>query len=252
MTENRDTMSIVEKLRPASTVDRRWPASARDAALERLLVAAGCAPAPARRSRRRRVLLTAALTTGLVASGVGVAAAGGLLPESFTRPLSFWSTETGGVVDAQLARRVAQAPGPDGTVLSVWSATGPDGTTCIAPLFEPPGDLNRPAPANFHLAGGSCATGEGLGPFGSLGGSADERNVHTIWASAGDAVRGELLFPDGTVQPVLYAEGQFFLWYVANDRVDPPTLVGYDAAGTVVGRAPLPNMIERIPSDTGD
>lgn len=39
-----------------------------------------------------------------------------------------------------------------------------------------------------------------------------------------------------TARPALLAEGQFFYWYLANDRVDLPTLVGYDIAGKGRGR----------------
>ena len=143
---------------------------------------------------------------------------------------------------------MAQAPGPDGTVLSVWSARSEDGTACIAPMFEPPGPLDRPAPTDFRLAGGTCERksdrdrGSGSGPFHSTGGSANDRGIHTMWAAAGGAARAELRLADGTTRPALLAEGQFFFWYLANERVDPPTLVGYDAAGRVVAEHPLPDL----------
>lgn len=249
MNNHRDPIAVVEKLRPVTTVDTHWPVEARDAALHRLLATAD---SPPRRSRRRRVLLTAALTAGLVASGAGVAGAAGLLPESFTKPLSFWTTETGGAVDVQTARRVAQAPGPDGKVLSVWSAKGKNGATCIAPLFEPPGDLDRPAPTNFTLAGGQCTSANPrTEPFGNGGGSADARGIHTMWATVGNAVRAELRFADGTVRPVLEAEGLFFFWYLADAHVDPPTLVGFDAAGNVVAQRQLPNLSRSGQTRTG-
>lgn len=254
MTNHRDVVTVVEKLRPVTTVEDRWPASARHAALERLLIAAAdSSPEPSRPSRGRRVLLTTGLTVALVSSGAGIAAATGHLPESFTRSLSFWATETDGTVDVQTARRVAQAPGPDGKVLSVWSAKGRDGRTCIAPLFEAPGALDRPAPANFTLAGGQCANANPRPePFGNGGGSADDRGIHTMWVTAGNAVRGELRLSDGTVRPALYAEGMFFIWYLASENVDPPVLVGYDAAGNVVAEDPQPNLTTRVPSRPGD
>ncbi|WBB51189.1 hypothetical protein O3597_12265 [Verrucosispora sp. WMMA2044] len=239
MTDKRDLIHTLEKLRPGTTVTDQWPTTAREAALDRLLNAL---PPPVRRTRDRRMLLTAALTVGFVASGAGVAAAGGLLPESFTGPLSFWSTETKDTVNAQQARRVAQMPGPDGLVLSVWSATAPDGTTCIAPLFEPPGDLDRPAPVNFTLAGGQCARPEDSEPFASTSASTDENDRHTMWANAGNAARAELLLSDGTVRPAILTEGLFVFWYVANRTIDPPTLVGYDATGTVIAERSLPDL----------
>ncbi|GAA4443269.1 hypothetical protein [Phytohabitans houttuyneae] len=235
--------TILEKLRPVSAVDTAWPAEARAAALEKLLRDGTAEPAAApRRPGRRRLVLTAALTTGIIAAGAGVATAGGLLPESFTGPLSFWTSETGGEVDVQTARRVAQGPGPDGTVLSVWTGRSPAGTVCVAPMFEAPGPIDRPAPGDFRLAGGQCAPpGARPQPFGSLGGSSTPDGVHTTWATAGDAVRAELRLPGGSVRPALFAEGLFFFWYEAIPDVAPPTLVGYDAAGAVVAERQLPD-----------
>jgi hypothetical protein len=244
MNKENDMTRTLEKIRPDTTVAHQWPASARDAALERTLAATTATPVVAARSpRRRRALVTAALTVGLVSSGVGVAGATGVLPESFTNELSFWTTETDGDVDVETAQRVAQAPGPDGTVLSVWAATAANGTTCVSPLFEPPGELDRPAPTDFYLSGGECSTHDARGGFGNLGGSADERGIHTMWGPAGGAVTAELQFPDGTVRPALSAEDMFFFWYLADERTDPPVLVGYDTAGQVVETMTLPNLV---------
>ncbi|MGN9909075.1 hypothetical protein ACTMTJ_16145 [Phytohabitans sp. LJ34] len=232
--------TILEKLRPVTAVDDEWPPAARAAALERLLLA----PAPTAARRRPRLLVTAALTAGILAVGAGAATAGGLLPESFTGSLSFWTSETDGGVDVQTARRVAQGPGPDGTVLSVWSARGANGTVCVAPMFEAPGPVDRPAPADFRLAGGQCEPADMRSQpvFGSTGGSSTPEGIHTMWASAGGAVRAELRLTDGSVRPALAAAGMFFFWYEANERVAPPTLVGYDSAGTVLGERPLPDL----------
>jgi hypothetical protein len=110
-------------------------------------------------------------------------------------------------------------------------------------MFEAPGPLDRPAPADFDLNGGQCARPEpAAGPFDSTGGTSDDRGIHTMWASAGGAVRAELHLADGSVRPALLAEGQFFFWYEADDRVAPPTLVGYDAAGKVVAEHLLPDL----------
>lgn len=233
----RDPMELLERLRPTSAVHRHWPGDTPPPAR----------PAQVRRARTRRLLVTAALTAALIGAGTGVAGAAGLLPESLTGPLRFWSSETGGDVDPGTARRVAQTPGPDGTVLSVWSARDARGATCVAPMFETPGPLDRPAPTDFRLAGGQCTPALPAEPFGNLGGSADEHGVHTMWVTAGDAVRAELRAPDGTTRPVLRAEGMFFLWYAADARTGPPALVGYDAAGDVVGRHPMPHLGRRGP-----
>lgn len=229
-----DPMDTLVRLRPASTVDTLWPEPRRVTTLERVM---SDQPAPARRRR----LAVAVLAGGLVLAGVGAAATGGVLQ----RALSFWATETGGGVDAASARRVAQGPGPGGLVLSVWAAEGSDGTLCVSPLFEAPGDLARPAPADFALAGGECAPAAVRDePFGSsLGGSADAHGVHTMWGPAGAAARADVRLPDGTVRPAVVAMGMFFCWYEVDRAAAAPSLIGYDAGGGVVGEAPLPNLV---------
>jgi hypothetical protein len=247
MTDHLDPTAVLEKLRPVTAVDDDWPASARDAALARLLASGDPSAAP-RRPRRRRILLTATLTAGLVASGAGVAAAGGLLPESFAQNLSFWTSETAGRMDVQTARRVAQTPGPDGRVLSVWSARSGDGAVCVSAVFESPGPLDRPAPANFRSGGGSCLPPHDTwGPFGSGGGTVEGNGIHIMSAADGGAVRGELRLADGSVSPVAHAAGMFFYWYRAGGGVTPPTLVGYDAAGKVLGEQAQPDLTGPLP-----
>jgi len=49
---------------------------------------------------------------------------------------------------------------------------------------------------------------------------------------------------------VLLAEGVFFFWYLADDRVNPPTLLAYDAAGDVVAEQALPNLTAPVPFTT--
>jgi hypothetical protein len=43
----------------------------------------------------------------------------------------------------------------------------------------------------------------------------------------------------------------FFFWYLANESVDPPVLVGYDAAGKVVAERSPPNLRKRVHPGTG-
>lgn len=246
MSAEPDRMTTLEKLKPLTVVETAWPPSVRDAAFERVLSgAAKEIPVPP----RRRLLIAAAVTVILIASGVGVAAAGGLLPETFTRELAFWTSETQGGVDIQKAQRVAQGPGPDGSVLSVWAATGKDGTTCVSPMFEMPGELDRPAPKNPHLLGGQCATPvqqQQDGGFGGVsGGGPDKRGIAVMWGPMGRAVRGELHLSDGSVRPAISAERNFFFWYLADDHAEPPVLIGYDSAGRVVGRAQIPDLVTR-------
>jgi hypothetical protein len=227
-----DPMTTLTRLRPTGTVDELWPADRRAAVLERTLAD----PPPVPRHRRR--LAVAVVAGGLVLSGAGAATVGGIMPRAFTAPLSFWSTETGGGVDENTARRVAQGPGPDGRVLSVWAAEGADGTLCVSPMFEPPGPLDRPAPADFALAGGECVPPDLRDqPLGdSMGASADERGVYTVWGTAGTAVRADLRLADGTGRPAVVVAGMFFAWYGPGPA---PVLVGYDAADRVVGETSL-------------
>lgn len=237
-----DPMAVLEKLRPVAAVEAGWPATAQ------VLAAADRPAIPPRRPRRRRILLTAGLTAGLLASGAGVAAAGGLIPDSLARHLSFWASETGGGIDVQTARRVAQLPGPDGQVLSAWSGRSRDGAVCVAELVEAAGPLDRPAPATFRSGAGSCLRpNESWGPFGSGGGTAGDNGVHIMHMADGGAVRGELRLADGTVSPVAHAEGLFFFWYRAGGGIAPPTLIGYDAAGKVVGEHALPDLTGPLP-----
>lgn len=228
-------MAILENLRPTSTVDKAWPASDREAALERVL-ASSAPPLAAPSRRRRRVLLTTAVTAALLATGAGVATANGVLPESFTNEISFWASETKGGVDVDNARRVAQGPGPDGKVLTIWAATGADGTTCVSPMYEEPGDLDRPAPANVPITGGTCTQDTRKEPFGTFGGSKNEQGIQTWFGSDGGVARAELRLADGTVRPAIHAAGMIFFWYREDDSVAQPVIVGYDAAGHEVHR----------------
>jgi hypothetical protein len=236
MTSDNDVMTTLAKLRPTTAVET----SLREASLERVLAVAHRPPVV----RRRRALIGTVLAAVLVPAAVGAAAAGGVLPRSFTEQLSFWSYETKGEVDADNARRAAQMPGPDGSVLSFWTATGQDGTRCLSLLLEAPGELTRPAPASFDPGAGTCLpTSAPAGTFGDVSGSVTAQHIHLMFGSAGDAARAELRLTDGSVRPVALAEGQFFYWYLADRQVDSPTLVGYDAAGREVGTRRLPNLV---------
>lgn len=129
-------------------------------------------------------------------------------------------------------------------MLSVWASTGDNGTLCVSPMFEAPGDLARPAPTDVQLGGGQCANLDQRDqPFGTMSGPADERGFHMMWGSAGKAVRAELRLHDGSVRAAVPAEGMFFVWYLADHHVDAPVLLGYDAGGRVVTERQLPNLI---------
>ncbi|MEV6306356.1 hypothetical protein AB0M02_43580 [Actinoplanes sp. NPDC051861] len=225
-----DPIDVLRRLKPAPALD--------PAALDRLLAEAAHTP-PA----KRRATTKIALTAGLLVSGVAVAGATGMLPHAFTDSLSFWHSETRGGVSAGNGHRVAQQPGPGGRVLTVWSATAADGTTCVSALYETAGPLDRPAPADFHSAGGQCTPATGPAePFGNTGGSSEPDGVHTMWVSAGDAVTAELKLADGTTRPALAAAGLFFCWYTAGPSDEPPVLVGHDKRGRKTGSIPMPNL----------
>ncbi|MBU2668924.1 hypothetical protein KOI35_35980 [Actinoplanes bogorensis] len=202
------------------------PSEPSEDALHRIL----SSPRAARRRTGKRFVVSIALAAGILASG---AAATGLLPRELTNALSFWGD------DARTAQRVAQEPGPDGRVLSVWRSRDDGGDVCIAPMFEGPGPLDRPAPRDFSLAGGQCTQpGAPVEPFGNVGGSSDGNGVHTMWITAGDAVRAELRSSDGSTRAALKAVDLFFVWY----RGGPATVVGFDASGAEIGRTTLPDL----------
>ncbi|GLY15832.1 hypothetical protein Kisp01_28470 [Kineosporia sp. NBRC 101677] len=239
----------LEKLRPRTSVDELWPTPARNAAFERILEARSATKPP---RRRGRLILAGALAAVLIPTGVGVATAQGLISGPLAEQLSFWSDHTDGAVNELNARRIAQGPGPEpGTVLSVWQATGADGTICYATVFEKAGPLDRPADTTPSWTTSACPTAEqqAMSSFGNLGGGSDG-GIHTMVSAAGDAVRAELQFKDGSVREAIAAGANFAFWYQADEKVDPPELVGYDSAGEEVGRVELPNLVtnSHIPS----
>lgn len=111
---------------------------------------------------------------------------------------------------------------------SVWSTR--------RPATHPTSTPTRTAPGC-----GRCRTPVRVA-FAFVGGSSDDEGIHIMMASAGPAVGAELRLPDGTTRPPVYAEGMFFVWYLANDTIEPPNLVGYDSAGQVVVDVPMPKL----------
>jgi hypothetical protein len=76
---------------------------------------------------------------------------------------------------------------------------------------------DRPAPADFQLAGGQCTPHASGEPFGNLGASSDQRNITTAWITAGKAVKADMQFRNATTRPALKAEGMF-VWYAADRK----------------------------------
>jgi hypothetical protein len=229
MNPTQDPYDLLTSLRPNRSVDDAWPPEQRDACLDRVLAdsPAFVAPRPPRLRRRTAVVLLAAI--GLFAAGSGVAAAGGRLPEWFTRPFSSWKHDVG--VDPQTVVRVAGIPGPDGSVFTVWTARGANGVVCVASGFESRQSASSAVPTHFDANGATCAPAGRTTAFGDgLAINADQRR-HTFDVGAGDKVRAEVHLGDGTVLPVAHVEGYFLGWYPSAHTGTAPELVAYDAAG---------------------
>ena len=78
------------------------------------------------------------------------------------------------------------------------------------------------------------------GPFGVD--AVEYVDTATVWfGHAGDAVTAELRMPSGELYPVVRVEGYLFGWYPLprpGER-DAPTLIGFAADGTEVGKTEL-------------
>lgn len=235
----RDLLTSLEKMRPDPNADKAWPKRMRDAERDRIMATSTGPAVPA--VRRRRAGAIAFVAAIAAAGGVGVAAAGGLMPKAFTDAYAGWLTypDSSGVNPAD-AERIASIPGPDGTVMSVFVAHGTDGTTCVAPVFESAADTEQAGPADFTKLMNYCRPDTDTGPFGQgRGGWVGRSGSFTYFtydAAAGDAVRAELHTRSGEVLPTVLVEGRFFGWFPLPDGVPTATLVGYDADGNVIGR----------------
>ncbi|MFC9517077.1 hypothetical protein ACFTSD_15200 [Nocardiaceae bacterium NPDC056970] len=235
----RDLLSRLEEMRPNPHTDEVWPKHVQEAERDRIMATSTGPAVPAVRRRRVGAIAFAAAITA--AGGVGVAAAGGLMPKSFTDAYANWLDypDSSGVNPAD-AERIASIPGPDGTVMSVFVARGADGTRCVAPVFESVADTEQAGPANFTKLMNYCRPETATGPFGQgRGGEVGRSGSFTYFtydAAAGDAVRAELHTKSGEVFPTVLVEGRFFGWFPLPDGAPIATLVGYDANGNAIGR----------------
>ncbi|WP_420879142.1 hypothetical protein [Rhodococcus sp. (in: high G+C Gram-positive bacteria)] len=234
----RNLLNTLEQMRPDAHADELWPKHRQEAERDRIMATSTAPAVPAVRRRRvGTIALVAAITT---AGGIGVAAAGGLMPKAFTDAYSNWRTyPNSSSVDPAAAKRIGSIPGPDGTVMSVFVAHGIDGTRCVAPVFESVADTEQAGPANFTQLMNYCRPDIDTGPFGQGGGgevgTSGSLTYFTYDAAAGTAVRAELHTRSGEVLPTVLAEGRFFGWFPMPDGVPMATLVGYDADGNVIG-----------------
>ena len=193
------------------------------------------------RSKRTGQLRAAAVGVALAAttvSGVGIAAAAtGLTPQAFTDAFSGWKNWPGhNDADPATAVRVATAPGPEGTVFSVLSTGGENEYGCRTAVFESAKSAAEPVPSRFTgVYGDFCSSGPTFPTFGGAGVTFDELAA-TYVVSAGSAVRAVVSTPDGQKYPALLVGGDFWGWFPKSAH---PTLVAYDADGSVIGRVKL-------------
>ena len=188
------------------------------------------------RPARRRVVVVGVAVAATSIAGVGVAAANGLMPHSFTAAYSGWQHWPGHAADPATAERVATAPGPDGTVFSVLSTGHGAADSCRTAVLESAESARQPLPGEFtDIYGDFCSDAPTLPDFGGVSVSyQDVAAGYTV--SAGDAVRAEVRTPDGQAYPALLVEGDFWGWFPRSAR---PTLVGFAADGSVVGTVHL-------------
>ena len=71
---------------------------------------------------RRKHAAALAFSAAVIVGGSGAAAASGLVPQAFIDAFPWASWPDGPPVDPADARRIATAPGPDGTVFTLMAA----------------------------------------------------------------------------------------------------------------------------------
>lgn len=247
---NHDVNTTLEALRPeADQLDEDWSRTTLAS-----ILATPIAPPPPRRKNRAVAVAVGALGVALV--GGGVATAAGFSPQSFVDAFRNWGvvspeSEPGRqAVDPAAARRVATVAGPGDTVFSLVSASGQNGFTCVAALFETSASTDLAIPNDFVDANGSqCAASPPADArFGGMAaldvqrqpdflGARDVR-VLSIWA--GPATRAVLRTADGVEHPLLRFDGRFYGWFEGQgDATAPVVLIGYTADGEEVGRTRL-------------
>lgn len=237
---SRDRLTILSDIRPQVTLDAVWTPEQQAAVRDRIL--ANRPVTGARRPRRARAAAIAgALGLGVIAlPGVAAAVGNGMQAQAFFDAYAYWFDDPQGVVDPATAERAATAPGPNGQSFSVITAKTTDGRVCLAPVFESSTSSDATLPDYFEDVGGSfCTDGPSTAPFGADTFARTDSGA-VWWAHAGDAVTAELRTSSGEVYPVVRVEGYLFGWYPLPpgdpDADDWPTITGYAADGTEVGR----------------
>lgn len=233
-----DLLTTLDKLRPDTEADELWTHQLRAIAHDRIVATPtdSLVSDTHRRKIGTIVLVAAIATTG----GIGVAAAAGLMPKSFTDAYAHWQNyPASNGIDPDTAERIASLPGPDGTVFSIFAAQNADGWRCVAPVFESVADSEHPGPADFTKLGDSCRQADppaGVpdpNAFGNGAGIMVEGANFVYDAGAGEAVRAELHTVSGQNLPAMLAEDRFYAWGPISLAYPEPVLVGYYADGTM-------------------
>lgn len=235
-----DPMDVLVRIRPAAAVDLAWDSRDQDTVRDSILADRG-APTPTGQVRSRRptrVLAFAGAVAAAVVVAPGAAAAlgAGLRPQSFFDAYSYWGENPGGPVDAADVERIATAPGPDGNVFSVLTATNSDGTTCLAPIIESKDSADSESP-NLFTDGGSLCASPDAGPQNVGAIFVGPTDSAVVWYGyGGDATRAEVRMPEGGTYPVVVANGYLFGWYPLPVRTpeQAPTLTVFGANGSIV------------------
>ncbi len=234
-----DPLATLTALRPTSSVAYACPAQP-PAHPPLTRSPAGTRPRPQHRTAGRIAAVTAAVGLTLT-GGVGLAAATGLLPDSFTHAFSYWADPAAGV-DPGSAVRVGTAPGPGASVFTVVEGRNSDGRKCIAPLFETTASSRQPGPSVFQENGSSCFNAPPTEAFAAYSQVNANAETHTFSVPAGRATAAQVRLDDGTVLATVFAEGQFFGWFPTQPGTAAPVITGYDQTGQVVGAAALPQL----------
>jgi len=181
------------------------------------------------RSALRRSAMVCAGTLAVAGMGLGVAAATGV-------PLGFsWGDPVEGAFNAksETSRLVATTQDADGQRLQLWIADATDHGYCLA--FVHP-DESRPYFDQRDGGGCSGAIGD---RYWNMFGENGVASGGTFAQHVPGAVRLDMVLSDGTSISMPLGEG----WTVGDlnrhQETLHPELVGYNADGTEVGRAPV-------------
>jgi hypothetical protein len=234
--------STLEALRPEPvTMDPDWSHSS----LTAILADEPTTHTGARRRTHSRVALVSLAFVATSTLGVGVAvAAGGLTLHSFTDAFSYWKSrpvDGHQGVDPARAQRMATAPGPGDTVFSVLT-TGGD-YSCRTAVLEDAESAKAPLPSSFTAVTDNFCSSTPSGVDFGADSVSFQGQIAGFIVAAGSAARAEVRTPNGREYPALLVDGDFWGWF---PKAAHPTLVGYAADGTVIGRVELGTRTDSV------